>query len=87
MVEAQCAGLYCVFSDKVTKEVKLTDGAQFLSLKTPPRDWAFAVMSCSKLRNQNGAEQTAKAGYDIHEQAGYLLDYYLRRINETRNIE
>lgn len=82
-VEAQCAGLYCVFSDKVTKEVKLTDGAQFLSLKTPPRDWAFAVMACSKLRNPNGAEQTATAGYDIHEQAGELLNYYLHRIGET----
>jgi len=84
-VEAQCAGLYCVFSDKVTKEVKLTDGAQFLSLRTPPRDWAFAAMACSKLRNPNGAEQTAMAGYDIHEQAGELLNYYLRRINEAQH--
>ncbi len=84
-VEAQCAGLYCVFSDKVTKEVKLTDGAQFLSLKTPPRDWAFAVTACARLKNTLGAEQTANAGYDIHEQAGELLNYYLRRINETRD--
>ncbi len=86
-VEAQCAGLYCVFSDKVTKEVKLTDGAQFLSLRTPTRDWAFAAMACSKLRNPNGAEQTAKAGYDIREQAGYLIDYYIHRINETHNTK
>ncbi len=86
-VEAQCAGLYCVFSDKVTKEVKLTDGAQFLSLRTSPRDWAFAVMSCSKLRNPSGAEQTARAGYDIHEQAGELLDYYLRRIKEIQHTK
>lgn len=76
-VEAQTAGLYCLFSDKVTSEAKLTDGAQYLSLKTPPDDWACAALCCSELRNKKGTEQIACAGYDIRTAAAELERYYL----------
>lgn len=76
-VEAQCAGLYCVFSDKVTGEAKLTDSAQYLSLKSSADDWACAALCCAKLRNENGAEQIAESGYDITLAASELEKYYL----------
>lgn len=76
-VEAQCAGLYCLFSDKVTSEAKLTDSAQYLSLKTPADDWACAALCCAKLRNDNGAQQIADAGFDIKAAAKELEKYYL----------
>ena len=76
-VEAQTAGLYCLFSDKVTSETKLTDSVQFLSLKTPPEDWACAAICCAELRNEKGAEQVAKMGYDIKTAAAELERYYL----------
>ena len=76
-VEAQVAGLYCLFSDKVTREAKLTESVQFLSLKTPPEDWACAAICCAGLRNDKGAEQVASAGYDIKAAAKELEQYYL----------
>lgn len=76
-VEAQSAGLYCLFSDRVTKEAKISDGVQYLSLKTSAADWACAALCCAKLRNKNGAEQVAAAGHDIHEAAKQLEQYYL----------
>ncbi len=76
-VEAQAAGLYCLFSDKVTAEAKLTDSAQYLSLKTSADDWACAAICCARLRNEKGAEQLASEGYDIRTAAEELKQYYL----------
>lgn len=74
--EAQAAGLYCIFSDKVVKEAKLTDSAQFLPLKTGFADWACAALCCANLRNKKAAEQIKAAGYDISENAKELEKYY-----------
>lgn len=76
-VEAQCAGLHCLFSDKVPREVKVGDGAQFLSLKTSCADWALAAVGCANLRNDKAAEQVAQAGYDIGAEAEKLCGFYL----------
>ncbi len=76
-VEAQCSGLYCILSDKVPQEAKVTPSAQYLSLKTSPDDWACAAICCAKLRNENGAEQVAASGYDIAAEAEKLKEYYL----------
>lgn len=45
MVEAQIAGLKCIVSDAVTKEVALTKDICFLSLKDSIETWAEAVLS------------------------------------------
>ena len=76
-VEAQCAGLYCIFSDRVTKEAKLSDSAQYLSLKSGAEDWACAALCCAKLRSDKGAQQIAASGYDINSSAKELERYYL----------
>ncbi len=76
-VEAQATGLYCIFSDKIDKEAKLTDSAQFLPLKSGFADWACAALCCVKLRNKKAAEQLKTAGYDINENAKELQKYYL----------
>ena len=76
-VEAQCAGLHCLFSDKVPREVKVGDGAQFLSLKTSCADWALAAVDCANLRNDKAAEQVVQAGYDIDAEAEKLCGFYI----------
>ncbi len=75
-IEAQAAGLYCIFSDKIHKEAKLTDSAQFLPLKAGFADWACAALCCAKLKNKKAAEQIKAAGYDINENAKELQKYY-----------
>ena len=76
-VEAQAADLYCIFSDRVNRSAKLTDSAQFLSLKAGFSDWACAALCCARLRNKKSAEQLKTAGYDITECAKELQKYYL----------
>lgn len=75
-VEAQCAGLFCLMSDKVSPETKITPNAQFLPLKSAS-DWAFAALGCAKLRGKDASEQVRAAGYDIRTEAKKLTEFYL----------
>ena len=77
-IEAQCAGLPCLFSDKVPREVKITPMAQFLSLKTSAAGWAFAAINLAKTKRRDTSEEAAAAGYDIKVEAKKLAEYYLR---------
>ncbi len=77
-VEAQCAGLSCILSDRMTKETRITGTAQFLPLGNA-RDWACAALCCAGLRNSDAAAEVAAAGYDINQEASRLTDFYLRR--------
>ena len=76
-VEAQCSGLYCLFSDKVICEASLTDSAQFLSLKNSADDWACAALCCAKLRNSKAVEQLSASEYNIKQAAEDLEKFYL----------
>ena len=77
-VEAQCAGLSCILSDRMTKETRITGTAQFLPLGNA-RDWACAALCCAGLRNKNAASEVAAAGYDINQEAARLTEFYLRK--------
>lgn len=75
-VMAQSVGVYCILSDKISRDAKLTDSAQFLSLKAGSADWACAALCCAALKNKKAAEQLKAAGYDIGEKAAALQKYY-----------
>lgn len=77
-IEAQCAGLPCLFSDRVTREAKITGSAQFLPLGNA-KDWACAALCCSGMRDKSAAEQVAAKGYDIHQAAEKLAEFYLKK--------
>ena len=79
-IEAQCAGLHCLFSDRVPPEVRVTLNAQFLSLKTSAHDWAFAAINLAGLKRGDLSQKVAAAGYDISEEAKKLAEYYIGRI-------
>lgn len=76
-IEAQCAGLYCLFSEKISQEAEITDSAQRLSLKSSAEDWAFAALNLARLRNNSAAEQITLAGADITTAAKELESFYL----------
>ena len=77
-IEAQCAGLSCLFSDKVPREVKITPMAQFLSLKTSAEDWAFAAINLARTKRRDASAEAAAEGYDINVEAEKLAEYYLK---------
>lgn len=79
-VEAQASGLACVFSDRITREVSLTDRAFFLSLERPASQWArFSVAAAKKGMKERGAyaARVREAGFDVAETAGRLQEFYL----------
>lgn len=81
-VEAQSAGLPCLFSDKVTREADLCGDNAFLPLDA--EIWAEEM-----LRPRKKAEDTAPAlrekGFDIRTEAERLADFYGAALRETRN--
>lgn len=50
-IEAQAAGLNCIFSDKITKEVDYTGNVNFVSLKESSEYWAKLILK--KIVNNN----------------------------------
>ena len=84
-IEAQCAGLSCLFSDKIPPEAAITASARFLSLKTPAEDWAFAAIQCARLRRHSAAAQIAEACRDIGAEAEKLCSYYIKKHSELHN--
>lgn len=63
-IEAQAAGLPCVMSDCITKEVDVTGNVTFLSLKEPKELWAETVLTVSKRQRQNTIKDIIEHGYD-----------------------
>lgn len=78
-VEAQCAGLPCLFSDKISAEAKLTESAQFIPLNASAAEWAKRAAEAGGKRNPNGAEQISEKGFDIRKTAELLAEFYLTR--------
>ncbi len=82
-IEAQTAGLKCIFSDTVTSQTALTDNTEFLSLNNSAEYWAQESIKWKGgyLReNQSGKIKTA--GYDIQEQAVVLQEFYLNSLEK-----
>lgn len=67
VVEAQAAGLPCIVSDTITKEIKLTDNLFFKSLNEDPTSWANLCISKAGKRNLTAYSDLEAAGYDIED--------------------
>ena len=78
-IEAQAAGLPCVFSDRVTDEVLLSPEACRISLGTDDAEWAGRIAAARhpETNRAQGMETVRRAGYDIHTEARKLQETYL----------
>ncbi len=75
-VEAQAAGLPCVFSDTITKEAGLVE-AIYISLHRSSKEWADKIIDIKPAENRNTTEIVKEKGYDIKFEAVKLVDFYL----------
>ena len=79
-VEAQAAGVSCLLSDSITKEVKITDRVEFYSLKKTPEEWAEKVLQLpekkSEENNQRIYARFSDKGYEIKGAAEELSKRY-----------
>ena len=78
-IEAQAAGLPCLFSDPVTDEVLLSPQARRISLRADNAEWARAILAAKRpdADRSQGTDLVRRSGYDIHEEARKLQEIYL----------
>jgi len=68
-VEAQAAGLKCVFADTITKEADITGNVSFLSLADSVKAWVNEIESFKNYQRKNQLQALVGAGYDISSTA------------------
>ena len=75
-IEAQAAGLPCLFSDNITPEICMTDYAKRLPLGSIQK-WNEALENIPKIRNVAEAQKKLQdSGFDIKTEAEKLTDIY-----------
>lgn len=70
ILEAQASGLFCVASDEVAPETKITEDLIFLPLDAEPAFWAAQLLAVSPKPDTEriNAWQTVRdAGHDLHD--------------------
>lgn len=78
-IEAQAAGLKCVMSDTITKEVAITKNVKFCSLKNDSLEkWANEILEDKDYERKNMSQEIIDAGYSIKEEAKKLQEIYLK---------
>lgn len=74
-LEAQAAGLSCLLSEKIPRDVGIV-GTQFLSVSKGAEVWADRILHMETIRSRNNGEILKAAGYDIETEAKKMLDKY-----------
>lgn len=75
-IEAQSSGLPCLLSDRVPKEVCITDLVHFMSLNENYNSWADAIMNYSRIKREDRTIEISKAGYNIHTEIKKIEKIY-----------
>lgn len=76
-VEAQAAGLPCIFSDSITDEIKISNNAQFVSLRDNIEKWSNILGKYTFKYNRSKEFKRVKAfGYDIEDSCCFLISLY-----------
>lgn len=75
-IEAQAAGVPCVFSENVTREADVTGGAAFLPLGDAD-EWARVILALRSGERKSGTEKLRAARYDIRQTAEKIFEMYV----------
>ncbi len=81
-VEAQAAGLPCVYSTGVPAETDIAGTGSFTALDAPLADWARALKAAIEGgRHPEAPIRLEAAGYSAEANAARLMEYYERLVN------
>lgn len=76
-IEAQATGLLCVFSDDMTKETKVLETTEFLSLELTAKEWAnILVNNFKNIKKKDTIKKISDRGFDINCESIKLEKYY-----------
>lgn len=76
-IEAQFAGLPCIFSTKVPEEVSFTDKCRFLALEDSAEKWAKIILNTHNTPRIEGSYIAENSWYNIKNAKYILEEYYL----------
>lgn len=79
-LEAQAAGLPCVVSSTISKEVDVTGNVSFVDLDAPVEVWADKLMEKCGSKAEDNTELLRAAGYDIKDVAQKVEAYMLEKV-------
>ena len=75
-VEAQVSGLPCIFSNKITREVAITENVYFLPIDGSVSDWCSQITNFENLDLKRDKLKLKDCSFDIKVQANNLVEYY-----------
>jgi len=82
LIEAQANGLKCIVSDRITKEVKITNLVDFLPLEKGAKYWADFILNSIDYERKNRYDEIVKSGFDIKENTKWLENFYFDIVNK-----
>jgi glycosyltransferase involved in cell wall biosynthesis len=74
-IEAQAAGITCIFSDTVSEDVAITDCCYFLPL-SDMEVWAKSCLEAFNKPRKDTQAAIREAGFDVHTTAKWIQDFY-----------
>ena len=81
-VEAQAAGLNCLFSDRIDRQVLLTDRASFVEIGTSKEKcWVNSILKLLneiEINREKYSERVKKRGYDIRTTTNRIESFLLK---------
>ena len=80
-VEAQAAGVLCLFSDEMTKETKVLESTYFLSLENNENEWAQIMLNnIEKIKNNDILKKMCESGFEIKKESKRIEKIYIKKI-------
>ncbi len=77
-VEAQAAGLLCIFSNDMTKETKVLKSTKFTTLSSV-EEWSNITLEAYKNHQRKDTKkEIARSGFDIKKEAKKIEKIYLK---------
>ena len=81
LIEAQCAGLPCLVSDVVNKDICLTENVETMSLLLSADEWALKIeQSLSTFIRRDQSKSVEMQGFSIASTIKYLENVYVGNI-------
>lgn len=79
-IEAQTAGLPCLFSNEITREVDICN-VKFLSIDDNYNEWGDEIDKLLIFNRQDVSEKVKEKGFDIKHEASRLAEYYIAKVS------
>lgn len=85
-IEAQAAGIQTIFSNTITKEVKISELAHFIDLNDTEEKWAEYILSLERYEHIDTSKDIEKYGYNMNKEAKRIMKFYINTLKENEFI-